>query len=188
MRPVAVALVALALSIGAPSGAAARTVEGVSFAPSVRVGEEHLRLHRAALLRWKGLLKVSVAGLYLAPDVAPDRVLDDVPKRLEIEYLRGFEAQDFVRSTVTLVQRNVTPERFAALRPALAQLSSLYRDVAPGDRYALSYVPGLGTELSWNGRRLGVVEGPELAQAVFSIWLGPDPLDRELRADLLGIR
>jgi hypothetical protein len=62
----------------------------------------------------------------------------------------------------------------------------LYRDVKPGDRYALTYVPGVGTELALNGTRLGTVAGADFAAAVFAIWLGPKAIDDSLKTQLLG--
>ena len=62
---------------------------------------------------------------------------------------------------------------------------ALYEDVEPGDRYALTYAPGVGTELALNGRRLGVLEGADFSAALFSIWIGDEPLDESLRDQLL---
>jgi hypothetical protein len=58
----------------------------------------------------------------------------------------------------------------------------------PGDRYALTYLPGVGTELSLNGRPLGTIPGEDFAAALFSIWLGPHPLDDDLKRTLLASR
>ena len=54
----------------------------------------------------------------------------------------------------------------------------------PGDRYALTYIPGVGTELALNGKPKGVIEG-DFAAAYFAIWLGAKPLDASLKAQLL---
>jgi hypothetical protein len=56
--------------------------------------------------------------------------------------------------------------------------------VKPGDRYALTYVPGVGTELALNGTTLGTVEGADFAAAVFAIWLGPQAIDESLKTQL----
>jgi hypothetical protein len=63
-----------------------------------------------------------------------------------------------------------------------------YRDVKPGDRYALTYIPGSGTELSFNGSPLVVIDGADFAAAYFSIWLGKRPLDPGLKDKLLRKR
>ena len=66
------------------------------------------------------------------------------------------------------------------------QLAALYRDVEPGDRYALTFAPGRGTQLLLNGAPLGSIDGDDFAAAVFAIWLGADPIDRGFRDRLLG--
>lgn len=74
----------------------------------------------------------------------------------------------------------------ARLQPELDRFTRLYRDVEPGDRYALTDVPGAGTELALNGSRLGVVPGAEVSRAIFSIWFGARPVDAGLERALLG--
>ena len=71
-------------------------------------------------------------------------------------------------------------------RPSLDRINALYRDVKPGDRYSLTYLPGRGTELALNGEPLGLIAGSDFASAYFSIWLGPKPLDAALKAQLLS--
>ena len=66
------------------------------------------------------------------------------------------------------------------------KIDALYQDVEPGDRYALTYVPGAGTELAKNGEPLGVIPGADFASAYFAIWLGDDPIDASLRDQLLS--
>ncbi len=163
----------------------AAVIEGVDFVDARSESGVALRLHNVALLRWY-FLKAYVAALYLGDGVAPGRVLGDVPKRLEIEYFYGIGAEDFAKSTRVTVGRNVPPGAYEALRTRIERFNALYRDVKPGDRYALTYLPGRGTELALNGEVLGRVEGADFAAAMFSIWLGEDPVDDDLKTDLLG--
>lgn len=165
--------------------ARAAIVEGVRFAESVHVGERRLDLQGAALLRYRVFLKAYVAAYYLAPDEEA-RASGDRPRRMEIEYFWSIPAEGFAEATRDGVARSAGARAYAALATRVEQLNGRYRDVEPGDRYALTYVPGRGTELSLNGQALGVVEGADFAAALFDIWLGPEPLDRELREALVG--
>jgi hypothetical protein len=74
----------------------------------------------------------------------------------------------------------------AARRPEIDRFNEFYEDVEPGDRYELTYLPGVGTELALNGQSRGRVEGAEFASALFSIWLGRQPFDASLKRKLLG--
>ncbi len=173
---------ALAWLAPAPMGAA--TIEDVEFARSVRVAKTDLTLSGLALLRYRIVFKGYVAGLYLEEGTEPARALEDVPKRLELEYFWSIGGQAIAEAGGELLRRNVDARTFAALGDRLRQINALYEDVEPGDRYALSYVPGVGTELSKNGRALGVIPGADFARAYFSIWLGDEPLDADFRDQL----
>ena len=166
--------------------AAAATVEGVAFASSHQMDGTPLRLNGAGVLRYRVFINGYVAALYLGDGIAVDRALDDVPRRIEIEYLWSIPADAFAGATVDGIKSNVDPAALARLRQPTARLNALYQDVEQGDRYALTYLPGIGTELALNGQRLGVIEGSEFSSALFAIWIGQRPVNEPLRAALLA--
>ena len=169
----------------APSATGAAELEGVRFADAHRAEGAELRLLGIGLLRYRVVIKAYVAALYLGPGHGPEDALGDAPRRLEIAYFWPIAAADFARATRDGIARNVVPARRDALAGRIEQLSALYEDVEAGDRYALTYLPGAGTELAKNGRRLGVIPGADFAAAIFAIWLGEEPLDASLKAQLL---
>jgi Chalcone isomerase-like len=175
-----------ALLIVQPMNAAALTVEGVTFQESVSIANKQVPIRGVALLRWLNIFKVYVAALYLPENGAPDDVLADIPKRLEISYLVSIPGPDFGKGAEAILERNNSPDALARLRGRIDQLNAVYRDVKPGDRYALTYVPGQGTELSYNGQPLITIEGADFAAAYFGIWLGNDPIDQEMRSRLIN--
>jgi hypothetical protein len=168
----------------------AAEIEGVQFSERLQAGESKLRLHGTGLLRYRILIKGYVAALYLDEsfdrEVTPSTVLGDTPRRLEIEYFWSIPSEDFEKATIEGVSRNVQPEMLGSLRGRIDRLNDLYKDVEPGDRYAITYVPGVGTELALNGRSLGVIEGADFSSAFFGIWLGNEALDDSLRNQLLA--
>ena len=177
---------ALLFSVALVINAEAKEIEGVRFADQLRVGTALLRLNDVGLLRYRYVIKAYVAALYLGEGSRPNDVLTDAPKRLEIEYFYAIKASGFATATIEGIAANVSAEVLAELRPRIERLNTLYRDVKPGDRYALTYLPGAGTELALNGTTLGAVEGADFAAAVFAIWLGPRALDESLKTQLLG--
>jgi hypothetical protein len=176
---------AVALLVG---GSAAHAVEqhGVRFADSYHAGGTRLNFFSAAKLQYKILFTGFVVALYLqSPRDAAD-ILADVPKRLEFEYFWSIPATAFVESADKLLARNTDAATLQRLRGQIGALNALYQDVKPHDRYALTYTPGHGTELSLNGRPLGVVPGSEFAAVYFSIWFGSEPLKVSLKQALLN--
>lgn len=160
-------------------------IEGVTF-PRTYAGEGVvLHLQNAALLRHKVLFRGYVVGLYLPEGADPSGVLEDVPKRMEFSYFWSIPGREFGKAGEKILARNVDDAMMERLRGRLDRIERAYRDIRPGDRYALTYVPGRGTELSYNGKPLTVIEGPDFAAAYFSIWLGEKPIDDGLKKDLL---
>ena len=183
---VASLLCAAVVATAAVRADAAVEIEGVRFAAEVRTGDVTMRLSCVGLLRYRVFIKAYVAALYLGDGPVEGNVLADVPKRLELSYFWSIAGKDFARAGDELLARNVDVTTLQALRSRVDRLNGWYRDVKPGDRYSLTYVPGVGTELALNGERLGVIDGADFAAAYFGIWLGDDPIDTRLRDQLLG--
>lgn len=171
--------------MAAAPAAQAGEIEGVRFAREVRARDTALALHGLGLLRYRWVIKAYVAGLYLPPGVGPEAVLSDVPKRLELHYFYAIDGDAFGPAAETILRENLDGAALDRLRPRLEAMNALFEDVEPGDRYALTYVPGVGTELSRNGRPKGTIPGADFAAAYFSIWLGDAPIDRDLREQLV---
>jgi hypothetical protein len=161
-------------------------IEEITFEERFKAGDTILHVKGAGLLRYMVFVKVYVAALYLKQGVAAEDALSDTPKRLEIHYFRSIKAKDFALSTRKMIAKNVDPETFKRLQPRIEEVNALYEDIKPGDRYSLTYAIGKGTELALNGKPKGVIAGPDFASAMFSIWLGPRPLDESLKESLLG--
>lgn len=166
----------------------AAKIEGVHFDDRFTQEQTSLELRGGGLLRVMVFAKVYVAVLYLPPDHPSELALEDVPKRLEVEYLRSIAAEDFGPATNKKISENVDPQTFERLQDRLKYHNALYQDVEPGDRYALTYMPGKGTELTLNGLAKGTVEGADFAAALFSIWLGPRPISESLKKELLDLK
>lgn len=178
-------IIALLLGVIAPT-ATATVVEGVKFESKMRMQEVVLNLAGAGTLRYMFFIKAYAGALYLPAGVRADQALSDVPKHLEVEYFHAISGEDFGPATTKSIAVNVDSATFETLRDRIAYHNSLYEDVKPGDRYSLTYIPGKGTLLALNGTPKGTVEGADFAAALFSIWLGPNPIDGNFKQALLG--
>lgn len=182
-RPVACAIAFVLCTLAAPASAA--EIEGVQFQDRIEVGDADLLLNNTALLRYRIVFKGYVAGLYLGDGIDADRILDDVPKRLEIQYFWAIPSRKFAEVTVAGISANRSLDELERLRSSIDAFNALYQDIEPGDRYSLTYLPGVGTQLARNGVSLGTVAGEEFASALFSIWFGAVPFDESLKRRLL---
>lgn len=181
------AIIVLLVLTAVPAGATGTvTVGEVVFSENITIADTVLKLKGAAVLRYLALFKAYAGAFYLPPDAASWQGGGALPCRLELSYYRAITAADFDRATRKKVADNVDAATYARLAERLEQFGALYRDVQPGDRYALNYVPGLGTELTLNGASLGRIPGADFAAAVFAIWLGANPIDDNFKTALLG--
>ena len=173
------------LSVVLMTAAQAAIIEGVMFADRYQTGTTTLTLNNVGLLRYRVIFKGYVAALYLGEGTRPEDVLTDVPKRLELEYFWSIAGADFGKAAEKILADNFPDAQVAPFRSRLDRLNTLYENVKPGDRYSLTYIPGVGTELALNGKPKGVIEGADFAAAYFAIWLGAKPLDASLKTQLL---
>ena len=167
------------------AASSAERIEGVDFAERTRVADASLPLRGVGLLVYRWVIKGYVAALYLPADVPSTQVLSDVPKRLELEYFWQIDGADFGPAAESIMQRQFDARTLAPLRDRIELLHAAYRDVEPGDRYVLEYVPGNGTTLSLNGEEIIATPGADFAAVYFAVWLGSDPIDTSLRRQLL---
>lgn len=157
---------------------------GVSFPDQATAGGIALPLRGTAVMRWKRLITVHASACWLPAGQADP--LADIPKAFELHYFHDLSAADFRTATEESLQRSTSPEALTALRPRIDRFNALYQDIAAGQRYRLTYLPGRGTELAKDGAPLGVIEGADFARAIFGIWLGPQAIDPGFRDRVLG--
>jgi len=179
-----VALLAVVFPTGSASAATCRDVE---FPDSVDVDGRTLALNGLGL-RLATMLKVKVyvAALYVAersPDAA--RILAaGAPRRIELHFLRDVAADDLDAAWDEGFAHNA-PAQLPALRGKIAQLKRWMSDMRAGQRLVFTHAAG-GLAVEVAGAPKGVIAGEDFAMALFSLWLGEQPPNPELKAGLLG--
>ena len=161
-------------------------IEDVVFEDSVTVNGKTLSVRGTGLFRYLGVIKAYVGALYVEEGTTTADVLSDTAKRLEIEYFHAIKGEDFGPATDKIIVKNTDPETLERLRSKIDAHNALYKDVQPGDRYALTYIPGRGTELALNGEPIGLIEGAEFAAAIYAMWLGETPMNKSFKRQLMG--
>ena len=173
------------IALFCPFGIHAAVIEGSVFKESLSIENRQLDLTGTGLFRYWGF-KAYVGALYLETGATADEVLLDKAKRIELEYRRVIKGKDFGPATVKILAKNLDAKQLDRLRPRIEYHNSLYEDVKPGDRYSLTYIPNKGTELALNNVSKGIIEGADFASAIFSIWLGPKPMNKSFKRQILG--
>ncbi len=171
-----------------PTPGPAAVIENVRFETAYEAPGVRLPLQGTGVFRYLGFIKAYAGALYHEAGLSAGQILADRAKRLEVEYFYALKGEDFGKVTDRFLAENVDGATLARIRPQVDYHNSLYRDVRPGDRYALTYLPGRGTELALNGEALGVIPGAEFAAALFAMWLGDAPMNEDFKRQLLGGR
>ncbi len=173
------------LIIGCVLGLAV-TAQAASAFPDAIKTDSHLlpKVSEGELSRF--MIKGCDVALFISPDINRDQVLSDMPRALELHYVRSFKAEQFAAAAWDTLKRALEPQALESVRARVETLHQAYRDIEKGDRYRLTYIPGQGTSLALNGRNLVVIPGYDFAAAYFGIWLGSDPISKRLQASLLS--
>ena len=164
------------------------TQNGAEFPRQIVVNEQPLTLTGTGVARYRIIFTVYAAALYLPDGITSNAVLaGQTPRRLEIEYFHNISAEDIILAANTKLADQITPEALAEVQASVDEFHALFQSVNDGDRYRMDYIPGVGTQLSFNGKPVGTVAGADFAAAYFGIWLDDrSPLSDQLRTDLLS--
>jgi hypothetical protein len=73
-----------------------------------------------------------------------------------------------------------------ALKEMIQQMGEYFVDLKSGDRFSLTYIPGVGTKFAHNDQVTGIIKGLDFARALFSVWIGKKPFDTHLKEQVLG--
>jgi len=129
--------------------------------------------------------KAFVAGYYTVPRI-DGTTTDESPKRIEVEYFVNIPAKKLNVYTVERMKVNVTQEELEAIQAEVELMGKYFVDLKPGDRFALTYIPDVGTKFEHKGKVMGVIEGNAFAKALFSVWIGAKPFDEQLKQVIMG--
>jgi hypothetical protein len=167
----------------APLPAEARLVAGKEIPDQIEVAGRELVLNGAAVQK-VFVFKVYAVGLYLEnPTRDPGQALKaDEAKRIHLRVLRSASRKQIADALRNGMQKSGAD--MAALEERIQQLARNIPDVRAGQELLITYVPGVGTELSGQGRKV-TIPGKDFAEALFATWLGSDPGVRSVRRGLL---
>ncbi|MFO1351733.1 MAG: chalcone isomerase family protein [Gammaproteobacteria bacterium] len=191
MRSLSVGLLLVLLAVN-PMRASALEIAGIKLDDSatLRAGGTPLLLNGAGV-RTRLLFKVYVGALYLQTKTNDEAAVlaEASEKRLALHMLRELSADQFLSAIQDGLNANNDKAELTPLQDRLATFYDVIRaipSVHKGDVILLDYRPDSGTQVTVNGSAKGVVAGADFNRALLKIWLGPKPVDNQLKKGLLG--
>jgi hypothetical protein len=180
--------VLLAAALLAALPALAKELAGVKAPDTITAGGKELKLNGLGL-RKKAFFKVYVAALYLentSKDAAAILAADGV-RRVEMTMLRDLEKGKIVDAVKDGFKKSAGEAGMPKLQERLDKFTAAIPDLKEGEKLTLMYVPGTGTSVAGGSAGAMTVEGKDFADALFSVWLGKEPVSESLRDGMLGI-
>jgi len=179
----------LALSVG--QAGAAVDVSGFKFDDTAKVAGKDLKLNGAGM-RTKFVVKVYAAALYVPEKktAVADILRQDGPRRVTLQMARDISSEDFGKAFMDGLNENVERSEKAKIVSQIGKFGEMFAMVEglkKNDVLHIDWIPGTGTVCELNGKKLGETV-PDVAfyNAILRIWLGEKPVDRSLKAGLLG--
>lgn len=178
-----VGLVLLALTVSAT----AAELHGVKMPDAITLEGKSLKLNGIGI-RTKTILaiKVYVAALYLETrsKSAGQVMASDAARELRITMTHNAPRERIVGEVRDGIQANAKDP--GAIKDRLDKVLRWLPSLSEGTSLIISYLPGKGTRFAVNGSGDVMVPGKDFADAVFAAWLGQQPLDDDLKRQLLG--
>jgi hypothetical protein len=175
------------------SSAHAVEVAGVKIEEKVKVANADLVLNGAGIrYAAAGIVRVYVAALYIPQkkSTAAEIVALKGPRRVQLSMLRDISNDDFAKGLMTCVRNNLSSSDRMGHFDSLSKLGEIFGKLPglkKGDVVWMDTIPGTGTIVLVNGKRVGDVFPDETFwNSIFQIWVGPKPIDGSLKPVLLG--
>jgi len=172
------------------AGTRAAEVAGVQLEDSTAVAGTPLVLNGAGL-RTKLMLKIYVVALYLPTrTTSADAVIGSKqPRRARLVMKRDLGAGTVWDAFDEGIQANSSPAERAAIKSELAQIEKLFKDlgqVKEKDVIDIDFAPDGATTVTYQKQLKGTIPSVNLQRALLKIWLGPKPVQSDLKEALLN--
>jgi chalcone isomerase-like protein len=163
----------------------AKDIDGHQIPDTVSQDGKNLSLIGAGI-RNKWMFNVYVGALYAEKPTfnAANLIKSEQIKRMDLHMLRDVGKDKIVESIREGFEKQ-SKAQMPALQARLDQLAAAVPDLKKGDVLSLTYVPEKGVVVGGAAKET-VIPGKDFADALFSVWLGPDPVDGDLKRKLLG--
>jgi hypothetical protein len=177
-----------ALSWGG-SKAAAAEISGIKLPDQVTLEAKTLKLNGAGL-RQATILKFNVyaAGLYLENSSRDGEAIanSDQPKSIEMVFMREVSAKQLAEAFQEGFEKNCVAD-CAKLKPDIAKLQGLMKDMKKGDAMAFHFLPDK-VEVMIRGQKAGSIGDKGFSQQLIRCWIGKNPPNAGLKEGLLGAK
>ena len=166
-------------------------VGGIQIADTVRIGVADVVLNGAGI-RTRAIFKVYVGALYLPEKkgLAAEVLAIKGPKRIALHMLRDLSAEQLGSALNEGLAANLTEAEIVRFKGQIDELKATMDAVGAAKEKSvvtLDFVPDAGIRIALDGASKGKpIASEDFYRALLKIWLGDKPVERSLKAAMLG--
>jgi hypothetical protein len=168
---------------------AQKTISGITLPATQTIKETKLSLNGGGL-REKLWIDLYVAGLYVQTKTkdAKTIVTSDAPMNIHIEIISSLITREKFLEAVNEGFTNSTNGNTTKISKEVATFVAAFKDpFAIGDKIDIAYFPNTGVVVLKNNKQIANIKGMEFKKALFGIWFGEKPADKNLMKGMLGL-
>ena len=165
----------------------AAEVEGVKLPDAANAGGQALTLNGAGQKNTLGF-GVYVGALYLKEKSGDGAAIlaADEPMEVKMVITSSMVNADNMKSGFLDAFKECATSDLGPLKTKIDAFVNTFKQVDDRDVFDLAYVPGKGVEISRNGKSSNVIEGMDFKKALYGIWVGDKPIQKDLKTKMLG--
>lgn len=170
------------------SASQAVQVAGVNVPTQVKVGSETLKLQGVGI-RSKYIFDVYIGSFYASgvAHSAKEAIAMQGAKRMSFYFLRGLSRKQLTNAWKEGFQANHSPTILQENKNLINHFVDLFdTDMGKGDIMVVDYIPSKGTQVSINGKTVGMIPEEHFYSLVLSIWMGEHPPSNRFKKALLN--
>lgn len=165
------------------------TISGVTLPASMKAGNNNLVLNGGGV-RVKFFMDIYVAGLYVTTKGTNGDAIAKAnePTAVKIHIVSGMATSERMKDAIAEGFKKSTGGNTAPLQAKIDKFIAVFAQepIVKGDVFDNVYVPGEGVKVYKNDKLIQTVDGLDFKTALWGIWLGNEPADKNLKAGMLG--
>lgn len=164
-------------------------VSDVKVPTSLDVDGTKLTLNGAGI-RTKYFMDMYVGSLYVKSkgQDGPTIANADEEMTIHLDIISGLITSDKMVSATNDGFENSTGGNTAPLQKEIDMFMGAFsEEIVDGDAFQFDYTPDAGTKVYKNGTLKTTIAGHKFKKALFGIWLGNKPADKNLKKGMLGL-
>jgi hypothetical protein len=108
-------------------------------------------------------------------------------KAIRLNIVSGLISSEKMLDSIKAGFKLVTDDDNKAIAVYITEFTSVFdQPIEKKDQFTFISEPGVGVHIVKNNQRITTINNDGFRQALLSIWLGPNPIDDDLKRDMLG--